>query len=323
MIQRQVIIDLDPGIGSALAATVAMLDPALDVLALTSTRGCASPEAVDRFVAGLLAAVDPPKWPRIGYAESVAEWVERPACPLTSDFELLNGKYGLGELHPQENTLHKRRDSARVITELVKAAPHDITVVTFGSLENVAASFDRLAEFGELVGGLVCLGGSVAVGGDATAAAELNVFLNPEAARRVITQSIIPQWLTLDVTRSVSISLEQAQKMITGVSPAAEVLRDLLKFAFRAQRQRHGVEGIALQEVFAVAAVAHPELFEYQRLPCDVELTGEVTRGCTVFDRRNRGLVDPEQRAGGQVQVAVKVDVQGVHDYVCRVLANA
>ena len=45
---RKLIIDLDPGIGDALAAVLALLDPGLDVLALTATAGCVPGDVATR-----------------------------------------------------------------------------------------------------------------------------------------------------------------------------------------------------------------------------------------------------------------------------------
>ena len=53
---RKLIIDLDPGIGDAVAAVLAMLDPEIDLLALTATAGA--------FPGGWRRATCMASWPR-------------------------------------------------------------------------------------------------------------------------------------------------------------------------------------------------------------------------------------------------------------------
>jgi inosine-uridine nucleoside N-ribohydrolase len=76
------------------------------------------------------------------------------------------------------------------------------------------------------------------------------------------------------------------------------------------------MEGVELRELVALAAVAQPGLFRLQSMPIDVETEGQLTRGATVCDRRRR----TGQRA--RVQVATEFDVQGVIDYMTRLLAS-
>ncbi len=66
-----------------------------------------------------------------------------------------------------------------------------------------------------------------------------------------------------------------------------------------------------------VAALQHPELFQVQSLGGDVETTGELTAGSTVFDRR----VSPEWR--GNMEVALEIDPMAIMDVVLRSLAEA
>jgi inosine-uridine nucleoside N-ribohydrolase len=74
---------------------------------------------------------------------------------------------------------------------------------------------------------------------------------------------------------------------------------------------------VRLPEIVALAAVTQPHLFQREAMSVDVELGGELTRGATVFDRR--GI----QRWQTNIDVLTDVDVQGVIDYVTRVIRAA
>lgn len=75
-----------------------------------------------------------------------------------------------------------------------------------------------------------------------------------------------------------------------------------------------GVEGIRLNAVAALASISGPDLFESQPMAIDVETTGELTRGMTVFDRR--GI----QSWQSNIDVLTGIDYLGIADYFMQVL---
>jgi inosine-uridine nucleoside N-ribohydrolase len=310
-VTRKLIIDLDPGIGDAVAAVLAMLDPEFDLLALTATAGSVTGEVATRNLHGIVAQVDPPKWPRIGSAPSVPS-LQR--LGFESQLAALHGPTGLGDLKIFAPELHHRHESSKVLIDSVRAHPHDVTLLTLGPLTNVAAACERAPDFLDLLGGMVCLGGSVAVGGDITAAAETNIYLNPEAARSVLTSREAKTLIPLDATNATVVTYENFTRISDGRSPASLFLKQLLPFYFRAHHQFLGMEGIWLREVVALAAVARPALCRMQSLHVDVEVQTGLTCGVTVFERRSH-LAEKSNAS-----VALEVDAQGVVDYLTQVL---
>jgi purine nucleosidase len=90
-----------------------------------------------------------------------------------------------------------------------------------------------------------------------------------------------------------------------------------LPHLFRTYRQELGLERIDLPDTVAVAAMLQPELFQTVELAGDVETTGDLTVGATIFDRRSNSL----QRA--DIEVALEVDGAAVADCILRGLAEA
>jgi inosine-uridine nucleoside N-ribohydrolase len=313
-VERKLIVDLDPGVGDAFAAVLAMCDPGLDVLAMTATAGAVPGAVATRNLQAAVAQVDPPKWPRIGNALTVGMPRETARPAQGSMLDTLNGPTGLGDMEVVVPELHHRHESWKVLTDIVRANPHQVTLLTLGPLTNVVAACERAPDFMELLGGLVCLGGSVEVGGDITQAAETNIFLNPEAARTVLTGPEAKTLIPLDVTSRVVLTYEHFQRIAEASSPAATFLRQLLPFSFRAHHQYLGMEGIFLREVVALAAIARPNLFRFHTMAVDVETQGELTRGMTVFERRRQHLTK------SATNVALDVDAQGIADYVSQLL---
>ncbi len=312
--QQKLIIDADPGIGDALAIALALFDPEIDLIGLTATAGCVTARTATRNVQAIVETLDPAKWPRLGGLMSEIP-VEAPPLDPAGDIVMkINGPGGLGDLQVEVADLHNIRDPARVLAELVKAAPNEVTLLTLGPLTNVERACDRSPEFLPSLKRLICLGGALDGGGDVTPSAELNIYCDPEAARNVLrtpaTKSLIP----LDVGRQVVLTMGQMQKLAIGEERRSKFLKDMLTYAFRAYHEHMGREGFPLREVVALAAVSRPELFESRRFAVDVEVSGELTRGMTVADRR---MTSPVHKLN--MEVAVRVSESGVFDYFHRI----
>lgn len=315
---QKLIIDADPGIGDAVAIGLALLDRELDVLALTAVPGAVSGANATRNLQAIVEMLDPPKWPRIGASEaSLGESViEFGSSAVTT--AALNGPTGLGDCDFHVAEMHHLRESAKVIIEVIRDQPDEVTLLTLGPLTNVELAAELEPEFFSLLGGLVCLAGSVECGGDVSAAAEFNVYADPEAARYVLRSPATKTLVPLDIAGKVVLTFDQYDRLPGRPNtPIGRFLEEILPFAFRAHHEHLGQEGIRLNELVALCAVAEPRLFEGQQMAVDVETSGELTRGMTVFDRR--GI----HRWQTNIEVLTEVDGQGVLDYFTRIVRRA
>jgi inosine-uridine nucleoside N-ribohydrolase len=315
---HKLIIDADPGIGDALAIAVALFDPEIDLIGLTATAGCVSGRTATRNIQAIVEQLDSPKWPRLGGLTSEVPVKSPPLDPVGEAVAKINGPFGLGSLEVEVADLHNIRDSARVLTELVKMAPNEVTLLTLGPLTNVERACDRNPEFLGLLKRLICLCGAVDGGGDVTAAAEFNVYCDPEAARNVLRTPATKTMIPLEISRQAVLTLEYIQRVgIDETTRRGRFLKQMLTYAFRAYHEEMGREGIPLREVVALAAVYQLDLFESRRMEIDVEVSGELTRGITVADRR---MTLPVHRLN--MEVPYKVSDAGVLDYFVRVLKD-
>lgn len=313
---QKLIIDADPGIGDALAIAVAVLDPNIDLLAVTATAGRVSGTQATRNIHGLLAAIDPPKMPRIGSSDDVATDIGDSVGAKLITTADLHGLHGLGECDFRSVTLHRPHESAKVMIDLVRNYPHEITLLTLGPLTNVQVACERAPEFLTMLNRIVCQGGAFGVGGDATAAAEFNIYGNPESARHVLNQPATKTLVPLDATREVVLTFDQFNRIGSGSQGAImPFLNRILPFALRAHHQHLGQEGIRLHELAALALISEPRFFETESLAVDIETTGELTRGMTVLDRRGT----PQWQAN--LDAVTGIDAQGVLDYLVRIAA--
>jgi len=307
---KKLIIDCDPGIDDAVALCLALFDPRLEVLAVTAAEGNVSAKQASLNVQVLLDHLDPPRYPRVGTA-SPSEGTPAP------DLRRLHGDNGLGGLDLPAAQLHHQHPSEKIICDEIRTAPGQVTILCLGPLTNLARAFQRDPELALSVDQVIISGGSLCGIGNATPAAEFNMFHDPVAARAVFRSAATKTVIPLDVTDQVKLTLEIIEQLPSEATRAGFLLRHLIPFSFRAYRQHLGLERIYLQDVVALTAALHPELFETEELSGDVETSGELTKGATIFDRRRLAP------ARSNLAVATDVDVAAVKDSILRGMAEA
>ena len=305
MVARKVIIDCDPGIADAVALAIALYDPRLDVLAVTATEGSVSAEQATRNVQAVVECLDPPRYPRFGKASP-------PAFSPATDARKFHGSTGLGNFESHVSVLHHEHPSDKLICDIVRSAAEEVAIVALGPLTNLARVIQRDPEISTMVGRIIIMGGTLDGIGNATAAAEFNMFYDPEAAQTVFNAPITKTVVPLDVTRQFVLTLDVLHQLPPEETGRGHFLHHILQYAFRAHRVHLGLERIPLHEAVALVAAAHPQLFETTEMHGQVETKGEWTTGATVFDRRPAGSERPN------MEVVVSAD----HDAVQRTILD-
>lgn len=305
----KLIIDSDPGIGDALAVAMALLDPQVDLLAVTAACGSVSGEQATRNLLALVSLLDPPRWPRFGLAAGPAASATGDGPPLAA----LQGASGMGDFPDLEVQLHQRHDSAKLMIDLVKSYPNEITLLTLGPLTNIYRAAELHPTFLSELKSLVVQAGAYSGPGNVTPSAEFNVLADPEAARFVLRHPCTKTLVPLDVTRKAALTFESFQRLQVGPETRfGQFISWTVPYALRASRQHLGLEGVMLPEVVALTSITHPEWFQRESSAIDVELHGELTRGMTVFDRR--GIASWQQN----IDVLTGTEPQRILDLFCR-----
>jgi len=311
----KLIIDADPGIGDAIAIALALHDPGIDLVALTATAGVVSGRTATRNIEAIVEYLDPPKWPRIGASNSVAAEISYDINGQTILPTDLNGSDGLADQSWRCAELHNQRDAAKLMVDVVKEFPNEVTILSLGPLFNLEVAMERDADFLQRLNGLYCLGGTVKEQGNVTTTAEFNMYANPEGARVVLGSPATKTLIPLDISQQAVFTYDQMNRFEQNdKSRTVNFVHDLLTFALRANHQQCGIEGIALDAVVALAAIARPQLFSTQLARIDVETIGELTRGMTVVDDRDI----PQWQTN--IAIINEVDGQGVIDYFHKIV---
>lgn len=307
---RKVIIDCDPGIDDLVALTLALFDPRLEVVAVTAVAGNVPAEQATINVQAIVEQLDPPRYPRLGAATPAED------VPYI-DSRHLQGPDGLGGAGLAVSQLARQHPAEKLICDEVHAAPGDITLVCLGPLTNIARALARDPELVDNISRIVIMGGSVKGIGNVTPCAEFNIYADPASARAVFRSPTTKTVIPLDVTDQVVWTLDLLEKLPGELTRAGKLLRRTLPYLFRSFRQHLGRESVVLPDAVAMAAVLQPELFRTEELTGDVETTGDLTTGMTIFDRR---LV-AQHRA--DMEVALEIEAAAVTDTIVRGLTEA
>lgn len=295
----QVVLDVDTGVDDALAILLALRSPAMDVRAITCVAGNAD---VDQVVANTLRVLDAASAPDIPVARGMTRPLVEPPRPARH----VHGEDGMGDLGlPRSQRSPVGIHAVELLRTTLASATEPITLIPLAPLTNIAVLVRTYPELLDRIDRIVLMGGAAAVG-NATAAAEFNVWHDPEAAAIVLDSGVPTTMYGLDVFYEPVVPIADVQVLVSAADPARQLAGRLMQH----QLARFGAATVTLGDAGAVAAVLRPDLLWTARHPVRVELAGTWTRGRTVVDQRPRAidLDHDELGSGGLVDVALRVD---------------
>jgi inosine-uridine nucleoside N-ribohydrolase len=304
---RKAILVTDLGIDGAFAASLALADPNIDVLALAATAGNIKSSQATRNVHILVEQTDPPRWPRLGAALPIEYEVDQ--TPL-------HGPGGLGGTDFPCAQLHHPHPADKLISDLVRQNPKEVTILLLGPATVLARAIDRDPELGALLERVIFVGGAWREPGDVSPVSEFHFYCDPAAARQVLHSGVAVTLLPLDVTRALVFSPRDLLQLPAPDSPTSRFLHQIVPHGIHATERLFGIEGLYLQDVLGLIAYALPDAVHTKRVVVDVETRGDLTRGMSVFDVRWSCQHKPN------VDVVTDVEVPTARQYILRTLCG-
>lgn len=238
-----------------------------------------------------------------GFTTPVHAGCDRPLAQMQVTAQDVLGAAGMtstGRMLPAAHTSPAPGHGVTALIDAVRAHPGRITLLAVGPLTNVATAFLLAPDLPGLLKSLVIMGGST-VGGNATAAAEFNIYADPEAAAQVFGSGPTVHMFGLNVCKQVPVGDAEVARLRDLPSEEAAVFTDYLDGYVDIARRR-GRKAQSLYDPAPVIWLARPDLFELQPARVDIELAGRHTRGMTVCDLRAPAL----ERANARVAMAAR-----------------
>jgi purine nucleosidase len=273
---KKILLDCDPGLDDALALLLAHGDPDIELVGVTTVGGNVG---LTRTTANALALREYLHFEKV----PVAAGAGRPLVGQVREASHVHGESGLGDaILPVATLPLDGRHAVDLIIDTLRAAPGAIHLVATGPLTNIALALDREPAIARWAASFTMMGGSFSRG-NATPAAEFNVYADPEAARVVFDADWQVVMVGLDLTLQAQADGPVIERLGRLGTLAHELILPLATFWAKANRSGAD-DGQAVHDVCAVAHVARPDLFSSRPALVRVETTGEFTTGMTVVD---------------------------------------
>ncbi|QRG69093.1 nucleoside hydrolase [Brevibacillus choshinensis] len=295
--KKKVIIDVDTGIDDAMALSYAVHSPDLEVCGVTTTFGNISVEEATRNTLQVLELVKAGDIP-------VYQGASKPLVrELKEKAKLFHGENGLGNIElPLPSGAPQAMSAAAYIVSATEAHPHEITLVTVGSMTNLALAIMAAPQIVSLVKRVVVMGGAVTVPGNRTPVAEANICADPEAASFVFQSGIPLTLVGLDVTMQTLLTREHLQQWRERDTKVSRFFADMCEVYMDAYAKVGNVRGCGLHDPLAVGVVIDPTFVKAVPMHVQVDTSGSASDARTIGDRRENPAFPPN------IDVCLEVD---------------
>lgn len=308
--RRKIILDTDPAVGipgtdadDPLALMLALKDPRLELIGVTTIFGNCPPALGARCAAAVLRAVGREDVPvAIGMGTRMNG--ELPQL-LQDAYAGARGRPGQVEL-PEIVNPRTTLNAVDFIIETVSAHPGEVTIVAIGAQTNLALAIEKAPRLRKDIAAIVFMGGALGLEprygkGNITPLAECNIWFDPQAADIVFRSGIDLTMISLDVTNPTT-GLMLRESAIRAVdpksAPLAPIFREVCATYLDAPMFDWG-DGCVLYDPLAVAVAADRRVASFEDMSVAVSLEPGPSLGQTVMNPR------------GATNMSVCVDVDG------------
>jgi len=310
MPNRKVVIDCDTGVDDALALLLALRSPAFDVLGITTVAGNVR---LDRVVRNTLIVVE-----QSGRPTPVYRGQARPLIAPLETAEYAHGHNGLADQpfpEPQTSVCHEH--AVDYLVDTFMSSQGDIELIATGPLTNIGLAVMREPRLEDRIPYLTMMAGGI-TNGNATAAAEFNIFVDPEAADVVFRSRIPKKMIALEpIVEGATISEAEVAQLENSNTTWCQMASKLLRWYLS-----HRPSPVSPCDPAALAVALDASIAESQMYSVMIETKGQHTRGMTLVDRRRRRL-GGEQVTQPNVDVVLRIDTQRYRDLFVRTLLGS
>jgi purine nucleosidase len=280
MAPRKIIIDTDPGQDDAFAILFALGSPEeLEVVGITTVGG---------NVPLALTATN---------ALKVVELAGRPdvpvfaGCPAPMVRKLITAEYVHGETGldgadlPEPVTPLQVEHAVNYLTRTIMDAPEgELTVCTLGPMTNLAMAMTMEPRIIPRIREVVLMGGGFFEGGNATPAAEFNIFVDPHAAHKVFHSGVPVTMAPIDCTYSAQMTPEWLDQLRATGSRAAIEAANMADFFRQYGSHKFPTAARPIHDACVTGYLLAPNIYEQRQCNVTVDIVSPETIGMTVVD---------------------------------------
>ena len=273
---KKIIIDCDPGIDDAIAILLAIADPEIKLMGITTIAGNISVDKTfknARKITELAGKSDIP----------VFKGTSRPLMFAAGKTTMVHGENGLGGIKlPEPVQGDSGYHAVDFIIKTVMENPGEIIICPIGPLTNIALALIKEPALADNIKDIVLMGGAAFCPGNITAYAEFNFYVDPHAAHIVFDTARHVTMLGLDVTEKVDIRKGLCNILETG-NHVAQISASMSRV--------YAMKDPYLHDPCAIAYVINPGLFSGIKGSIEIDYTSKEKYG-QCFARTEKELVN-------------------------------
>ena len=309
----KMIIDTDAGVDDAQAIMLALGDPNVELVGITTLTGNVHIRQVNLNVLTILEIMnrDVP----------VYAGIDRPLIAEWEDATEYHGADGFGDYHDRPPLTRQIEDEHAVLALLRLSQEHEgeLTLIALGPLTNIAAATRLDPGFPARIKQFVFMGGTISAAGNTpNLTAEFNIYGDPEAAHITLAAFDDAHMLSWETTVAHGLAWDKFDALCAIDTVNGRFFRTISRIT--AERLKHFYHRTVylLPDPLAMAITLKPELIrQASRHYVSVELSGALTRGQTVIDYMGASGNPPN------VNIIQRLDVDGVYQLFVEALSQA
>ena len=270
-------IDTDTGVDDAVALLCALKLDKLAILGISSVAGNVEHAKTFKNCRNVLAYA--------GREDiKVYPGAIKPMCVELDDASEVHGKDGLGGVVIPESPAEKETMHAwDAIYEAAKKEGGKLQIVAVGPLTNIANAIISHPDLKGMVKRILIMGGA-AVGGNATMAAEFNIYADPHSAETVMQSGIPVVMFGLDVTVDAYLNDKDIQDIRDFNTKISKFFADVVQSNLNFYIKNYKREILCIHDACPLIYLQYPEIFTGQKAGVYVETQSRLCFGKTVTD---------------------------------------
>jgi len=307
MVQQKFIIDADTGSDDAVAILMALRDPRIDVLGITVVSGnvpmkqgiinTLSTAELCEVDVKVYAGSDKPLTRDYKELYSIEEFSAhvKTLSPDSVSAQCVHGIDGMGDIGIVPSIYsYEEQDAIEYLIESFNKNPNEITLVTLGPLTNIAKAIQKDPSIVENIKHCYVMGGTSDGTGNVSAAAEYNIWVDPEAAKIVFNSGLQITMVGWDNSyKYAMLKAKEVNDLKSINSKYADFCVDIQKTLTELTYSTYAFYGFDLPDPITMAiAIDNNIIIESQQLHVLVDTRDGITRGQTIVDYFNaeRGI---------------------------------